>query len=387
MTTIRIKLHTQRVNARGESQFMITVSNRAREAYISTGIYIKPEFWDRQKEKVTLKCKNAIKYNRLLQSLLDKAMDAWLEMSTENVNASQLAASEIKKYVEKAIYDREKKVCPTFRDVVEAMKKERSKATAGRLSSLSLQVESFETGASDKKIKEINKTWVEQFAAFLQDRLHGVSPFGYFSTFRSVMLYAVDKGLIDKSPATGVSVRKVQTRHRVVGIDYIKRILVNEEGLWEYDILALTFLLIGINFADLHELTEESIVNGRVEYNRKKTKRLYSILLQPEAVRIIDKYRDSGRKKGFGVMEGGIRHDYDKLQRCLAAHGDCITTYYMRHTWATIAAELDIPKETIAAALGHAAGSVTDTYISFNTRKVDEANRRVIDYVMSDGGK
>ena len=45
----------------------------------------------------------------------------------------------------------------------------------------------------------------------------------------------------------------------------------------------------------------------------------------------------------------------------------------------TLAAEIDTPKETIAEALGHSIATVTDIYIKFNRRKIDEANRRVID--------
>ena len=60
-----------------------------------------------------------------------------------------------------------------------------------------------------------------------------------------------------------------------------------------------------------------------------------------------------------------------------------ISTYWARHTWATIAASLDIPKETISAALGHEIGSrVTSIYIDFDQKKVDEANRKVMDYVL-----
>lgn len=56
--------------------------------------------------------------------------------------------------------------------------------------------------------------------------------------------------------------------------------------------------------------------------------------------------------------------------------------YIFRHSWATLAAELDIPKETISAGLGHEIGSdVTSIYIKFDQKKVDDANRRVIDYV------
>lgn len=46
-----------------------------------------------------------------------------------------------------------------------------------------------------------------------------------------------------------------------------------------------------------------------------------------------------------------------------------------------IAASLDIPKETIAAILGHGGNTTTDIYIDFDERKKDIAMRRVIDYV------
>lgn len=51
------------------------------------------------------------------------------------------------------------------------------------------------------------------------------------------------------------------------------------------------------------------------------------------------------------------------------ANIDTLTTYWARHSWATIAASLDIPKETIAAALGHSNHTVTDIYIEFDYRK------------------
>ncbi|MGM9794933.1 MAG: hypothetical protein ACI3ZZ_01755 [Candidatus Aphodosoma sp.] len=59
-----------------------------------------------------------------------------------------------------------------------------------------------------------------------------------------------------------------------------------------------------------------------------------------------------------------------------------LTTYWARHTWATIASSLDIPKDTIAAALGHGAYTVTDIYIDFDRQKIDNANRKVLDWVL-----
>lgn len=60
-----------------------------------------------------------------------------------------------------------------------------------------------------------------------------------------------------------------------------------------------------------------------------------------------------------------------------------LSSNWARHTWATIASRLDLPKEVISRGLGHSFGlSVTDIYIDFDNSKVDEANRRVIDYVL-----
>lgn len=160
----------------------------------------------------------------------------------------------------------------------------------------------------------------------------------------------------------------------------------------------LIFYLIGINMVDLAHLrgiTSE----GRVEFNRSKTKRHYSIKVEPEALAIIDKYR--GRDYLLSILDRYKSHeDYRKrMNKSLQRLGGTtkgkqgaktfrplfpeLTTYWARHTWATIAAGLDIPKETIAAALGHGGNTVTDIYIDFDRRKVDEANRRVIDYVLS----
>ena len=40
-----------------------------------------------------------------------------------------------------------------------------------------------------------------------------------------------------------------------------------------------------------------------------------------------------------------------------------------------------VAKETISRALGHSTSTVTDIYINYNNRIVDEANRKVIDFI------
>lgn len=124
------------------------------------------------------------------------------------------------------------------------------------------------------------------------------------------------------------------------------------------------------------------LVEGRVEYRRAKTGRLYSIKAEPEALELIQRYKGNEHLLNVADHCKDYRHFANRLNINLHTLLPQITTYWVRHSWATIAAELDIPKDTIAAALGHGGHSVTDIYIDFDRNKVDAANRRVIDYVL-----
>ena len=60
-----------------------------------------------------------------------------------------------------------------------------------------------------------------------------------------------------------------------------------------------------------------------------------------------------------------------------------LSTYWSRHTWATLAYEIGIPVDTIGQALGHSDRQhiITFVYIRLDDKKVDAANRAVLDYV------
>jgi integrase len=150
------------------------------------------------------------------------------------------------------------------------------------------------------------------------------------------------------------------------------------------DVFKLMFYLIGINHADLLTLPADADEGGRIDYTRRKTHRLYSIKVEPEAKAIIDRYR--GSKNLLNVADGctNYRSFALRLNKNLSDIMPGLTAYWARHSWATIAASLDIPEDTIALALGHSsAHTTTAIYIQRDLRKVDAANRRVIDFVLN----
>ena len=62
-----------------------------------------------------------------------------------------------------------------------------------------------------------------------------------------------------------------------------------------------------------------------------------------------------------------------------------LTTYYTRHSWATIARKIGISKDDIQLALGHNIKSLTDIYIDYDMmlERIDRANEEVIRAVCS----
>lgn len=224
----------------------------------------------------------------------------------------------------------------------------------------------------------------------------------HMRNIRAVFNYCIDEEYTTLYPFRKFKIKKEETRKRSLTVEQLRtlRDYPCEEYQVRYrDIFMLMFYMIGINAIDLFHAKESDVVDSRLEYKRSKTGKLYSVLIQPEAQAIIDKYK--GKNYLLNVLD-----DYKNYKDFLHRMGDAlkdigpmerkglggkkirqplfkdISSYWARHTWATIAASLDIPKEVISAGLGHEIGSsITSIYIDFNMKKVDDANRAVIDYV------
>jgi integrase len=171
------------------------------------------------------------------------------------------------------------------------------------------------------------------------------------------------------------------------------------------DIFLISFYCAGINMVDLLDLPHPN-EEQRITYRRSKTGVLCSLKIPNEAMKLIRKYRGEKKLLNFGETHEdkrsfvrtinknlqkigktdiiNVRNRYgrvkkEKIFKPLFPH---LTTYWARHTWATIAADIDIPDAVIDAALGHKPQyQIADIYIRRNEKKVDQAIKKVIDYV------
>lgn len=252
-----------------------------------------------------------------------------------------------------------------------------------------------------KSFEDINLKWLTDFEAFCAKTACKNARNIHLRNIRAVFNNAIDYEITTAYPFRRFKIRPEATRKRSLSVEELRKLFdypVEEYAEIYREMFRLIFMLVGINSVDLHGL--KSITrDGRIEYKRAKTGRLYSIKVEPEAREIINKYRG---KNGLLCIADrwsdsrNFRHQCNKAlqkigqverkgrggKKTITAEFEGVSTYWARHTWATIAASLDIPKDTIAAALGHGGDTVTDIYIDFDQKKVDAANRRVLDWVL-----
>ena len=401
MATTKVYLDTRSVNERGESPLKLVIVVDSRAAYLNLEVRLKAEQWD------TVLCKvvGHPQRNALNEYIRQRKMEVdgillKMKMSHES---DMMSATELKNRVAAIIEGRpvEDTQGAFYKYFVKFTEGKRNKGTRGLYEATMRRMEAFDPSIRTRSFEDITREWLSDFDAFMAKTAPSPNARNiHLRNIRAVFNDALDEEVTVKYPFRKFKIRPVSTAKRSLTVEELRMLFdfkPEPHAVKYLHMFKLIFFLIGINMVDLCGLKE--VKNGRIEYNRAKTHRLYSIKVEPEAMEIISRYK--GKTRLLDIMDryGDYKDYLKRMNRELQRMGRVeraglggkkvitplfpkLSTYWARHTWATIAAELDIPKETIAAALGHGGNTVTDIYIRFDQRKVDAANRRVMDYVL-----
>lgn len=388
MANIRIILDTRRVCKDGSFPVKLYLHHRG-QIMISTGVTCALKDWDTalcaiRARSVAQKANNAV-----LRSMLNKG-EALLLNLTVSGELAKMTAKELKARLEEELSIRRGGGgAATLYHYLEVSKSGKAERTVRLFKWAQDRVTEF--CGHNKLVEDIDMRWVVEFREFLGKKYAPNTVAQGLAWVSRALSLAVTDGVISKNPCAGVRKPRKETRKKYLSLDKMRELrdmnfdeikYHNKESL-EYarDIFMLQFYLLGINIVDLMGLRE--IVDKRVEYVRHKTGTLYSVRVMPEAMEIIERWR--GENTLIHNRYSTAAHACSTITRHLKYLIPGLSTNYSRHTWASMAAELEIPVETISHALGHKIGSpVTAIYIAYNQKKVDDANRRVIDYLNAD---
>ena len=160
------------------------------------------------------------------------------------------------------------------------------------------------------------------------------------------------------------------------------------------DLFSFSYLMGGINFADMANLTRQNIVDGRLVYRRQKTGKLLNLPIHSRAMEIIESYASGNiylfpiySKEHKTIQQKLNRHHkvITKVNRALAEIGRelkipiKLTTYVARHSYATVLKRAGVPTSIISESLGYSSERVTQIYLdSFENERMNEAMQHLI---------
>jgi len=398
-------------NRSGKYPVKIIISDKGKRKYITLGLFADiSEFNDETGFFiVSAKNKENTQKNNLISTTLSQINDLVIQLRQ---NRKQITYESIINLYNELYGNVKEKEQVSFNEYFRKQIETKQGRTKEVYANTLKKIEKY--FGNELSFEEINKSWLKAFIQKMRnekinrkgDQYTGLSLNAQsinLRNIRAIFNEAIDDRIVslDLYPFRKFTIEQEEVKHRAIPVEDLRKVFEytgTESENFARDVAKLIFFLIGINGNDLFNLSEPQ--KGYINYRRSKTNRLYSIKVEPEIAELFDKFKGENNFLCFGEVFSTVNNFFRKvngqtaykngekivLKRGLNTIGetlgiDKLTTYTFRHTWATIAASLDIPKDTIAAALGHGKKSVTDIYIDFDQKKIDEANRRVINYV------
>lgn len=409
MSKVTLFHYTGKKYKNGESPIMIRIITNRKSKYIATGFSALPNEWDGKTFN------NAYKRNRKLSQpefeeinssvirKLNKTLDEIL------VNERQGKIPNLKVIKDK-IKNQEQDI--TFDKLSEKVISENKKA--GRIGNAinyrtMLNVLQKFNGKEEIKFESIDYTWLKSFETWHLEKENTINSLSvYLRAARAIFNRAINEKLINPElypfGKAGYQISSSPTRKRAISKESIKAIqnldLPENSSLWHTrNYTIFSFYMRGMNFIDIANLKLKNIVADRVEYIRIKTKRKnarsFSIAILPEVQKIIDFYLNlqkpddylfpilfrKGDPERLRKDEANALKNYNKYLNKLAGMVDVkvrITSYSIRHSWATIGKRMGIDDAKISDGLGHADTATTRAYLdSILDEDLDEANSKI----------
>ena len=267
-------------------------------------------------------------------------------------------------------------------------------------------------GTSNVSFRQITRERLRRYGQYLYEC--GLKPntiSTYMRMLRSIYNRGVEAGSAPYVPRlfhdvyTGVDVRQKKALpagelHRLLYEDPKSERLRRTQT-----IAALMFQFCGMSFADLAHLEKSALDQSVLRYNRIKTKTPMSVEVLDTARGMINQLRSNQEPIPdcpdylFDILCGNKKRKderaYREYQSALRRFNNClkdlaralrlnspVSSYTLRHSWATTAKYRGVPIEMISESLGHKSIKTTQIYLKgFELRERTEVNKGNLSYI------
>lgn len=401
-TNLKLSLDLRRPRKDGSYPIIFRLSHYMKTTSIATGYAAPKKFWDEKNQRLRNSYTGTESPQRL-NNFLVKRKAYYVDLITKLQENGQLKFLSVKQLKDRLIGVTGSSTVFRFTEtLIEDLKKARRIGTSVSYQCTLSAMKTFRK-KRDMTFNELNLDFLERFERDFLGRGNSLGGLAvYMRTIRAIYNKAIKAGVAEEEgyPFKYYTIRTAKTRKRAIPMESIRKIkelkLDKNTTLYrDRNIFLMSFYLRGMPYTDIAHLKVSNIIDGRIQYDRQKTKEPFDIKI-PESLWPIIKEFKKGKKKNDYLIPAIKREDdllkyrdiewarkrYNKNLKTiakLAGIEERLTSYVSRHSYASIADEMGIPLTAISQMLGHEKVSTTQAYLDRLRRsKLDKYQEEVI---------
>lgn len=394
--TINFYLDSRRPKKSGKYSVRLNVfdrQKRQRRFYVTKWEFTEQEYssiWETTKPRY-----NALETRREMDALLLSA-----ENAAAHLEPFTFEAFEKRLYINPG---ENQNLTYHYKNIIDANYKQGRPANAESyersLNSLNSYIEyKYPQRQRELNLNEITCSWLEEYEDWMLKEKKSPTTIGfYLRSLRSVFNTAIGSGdLLPQAYPFGkgkyqmTNVRKV---HKALTKDQLRALWESTPATPEQrqarDMFFLSYLLSGMNVRDIAALRWKNIDGDQIRYFRHKTlntgkanRKEISVIMPPEAVKIVKKWgtrKGSPEKLVFDIIHQNddeitafrkvknytrfLNQALKKLAKSNKLPGE-LSTYWARHSFASITIQAGASMEYVSEALNHSSMKTTQNYFS-----------------------
>lgn len=377
----------------GEYGMYIRISHLNHPAkYLKLSLKTKMNEWNNESQRFK---RNKSNYKELNESL--REIETLTETIISNLELQNRFSYEAFK---KAFYQDGKIETPSVKDsFIEKLKQLEASKRFGSLRTYSNCYASLSRFTSlDIQFSDIDFKFLKDFEIY-HIKL-GNKPNSYGGYFRILRALHYEYCKLNDIAEPGIYKRfniariKNETRKKSLTKSQLKSLIEHDAPSDAQQAAKMIFLFSfygrGINLMDILQLTDKNIENGCLVYRRQKTGKQMKIKLVPEAISILEYFKNESEflfpyLQKDDIPKYRVRDVNSNMNRRLKLVGKAIgveglSMYFARHTFAELHYKAGIRIEIISQMLGHSDLKTTQTYLkSFSDDEIDEAANKIFD--------
>ena len=373
----------------GKAPIMGRITVNRTMAQFSCKISITPELWNPRESRLNGKSKEAVEVNAKIDKLLlavNSAFDSLVERKTDFDATAVKEAFQGSKGTRMTLLKLFDRHIGEVRARVGIDVSHRTLPNYLYTRSRLADFVSSRFKVSDLAFCQLNEQFIREFQEYvvIEKGLGVQTVRHYLAILKKICRIAFKEGYSDKFYFEHYKLPKQkETAPRALSKEDFEKIRdIELTGCRsEHSIVRDMFLFAcyaGTSYVDVIAITPDNLSrddNGALwlKYRRKKNEHRASVKLLPEALALLEKYKDETRETLFPIIHHPNLRRHMKALAALAGIKDDLCYHKARHSFASlITLEAGVPIETISRMLGHSDISTTQVYARVSPKKLFE---------------